>query len=297
MSISSSATNNFNAIIGFPSYTDDATVSEFTAGDWQTGYPVENLQALPLSYAARTADLDVAKTKVKIILAEKAKVQLVVFCVHNLSISARYRIRLFDDVALSQELADTGWQKVWPVMFDEDEVDWEGRNWWDRAYTDEQIASLPWHRPALIDTEVYSSGLTVELDDAANPDGFIQIGRLEIASARRLPMNYAPGAQMGFINTTTVETAKGGVEFFDVSESPRTFEGSIPMVAHETALQGFWEQLRRMGLHKPFFWWPNPTDELNMLRESFLARNSRISPLVQLAGGVDQIPLSFKEIF
>ena len=99
------------AVIGFPRWTELLTLA---GGSWAADYPLANLKTLPLSRVARSADATVASTQLTATLSPARPVRLVGLCRHNLSLAARYRLRLYQDAVLSTVLYDSGWGDVWP---------------------------------------------------------------------------------------------------------------------------------------------------------------------------------------
>ncbi len=58
----------------------------------------------------------------------------------------------------------------------------------------------------------------------------------------------------------------------------------------------FFEQLRQCGVSIPFLWLPNPDDQLNLLRDCFLARNAALNPLAHAFFQRGSVPLNFIEV-
>lgn len=92
--------------IGFPRWTRDVAFS--SAGAWSADYPVTNLGALPLARVARTTTVEPALTAFRGTLSKRRRVQIVVLCRHNLTLGAKWRLRLFSEPADVAPLFDSG---------------------------------------------------------------------------------------------------------------------------------------------------------------------------------------------
>lgn len=87
-------TEQWKAIMGFPRFTAAAT---FSAGATAAGYPASHLGLLPLSMVWRSADLQLANTQFTAVFSTSVPMEMVVLCRHNLSASARVRLRIYSD--------------------------------------------------------------------------------------------------------------------------------------------------------------------------------------------------------
>lgn len=281
-----------NAIVGFPRWTEKAA---FAAASEAAGYPASNLGTLPLAYPWRAADASAANTVITATFAQQRRVDFVVLCRHNLSVGASVTVSRYEDAAMTV-LLDSQTAAAWPAVFAEDQVDWNGGRWWDRTYTEEEIAGYPWHLPIRFDDQHYVSAVKVEIDDTANPAGYVQVGLLEMATAHQVPVNFAYGAQYGYQSRVETQDADGGTEYHRRRPKPRLFEGAVDYMPRDVALGTWLEMRRQLDVDQPFFWWPNPTDELHRLRDAFLARFTELSLHSYAAHRRDGVPIRLKEV-
>lgn len=279
--------------VGFPRWTADAT---FSGGGWSASYPVSNLGRLPLSRVARSMTVQPAQTQWRGELTKPRLVQIVALCRHNLTLGARWRVRLYADSDDVAPVFDSGLIDVWSQVLGQDEATWDGGNWWDLKYTADYIQGWAWYAPLFIPGQVTAQAFTVELVDTANPAGFVEVGLCEVASALDFPISTAFGSQVGFQSRTTVIEADGGVEYFERRAKPRTFTGAIAAVARATALSRFFEMQRQHDVDVPFFWWPTRESKKDALRTAFLARMQQLDPITQAYAAHDQIAVNYKEV-
>ena len=163
-----------------------------------------------------------------------------------------------------------------------------------RVYTQRAGADLA--KNLYIPGNLSAEQFTLEIDDEANPDGYVQIGLLEIAKGLLLPTPPATGAEYGFISRSVVTESEGGAQYMERRQKPRRFRGALPYVAHDTALVQFYELLRRYDVDVPFIFWPNITDAKNELRESFLARLDGLDAITRALHDRDMVLQHLREV-
>jgi len=259
---------DFRAIAGFPRYTGEAT---FSVGSAAAEYPGSNLGTLPLSYPWRSAGLDPAQTTITATFSRPRRLGLVVIGPHNFSLSATYQVDAYFDAGGTDLMWSSGNIPVWPAVFAETQVDWDGGRWWDRTYTPEEIQGYPWYRPTLIPTPDYARSVRIQIFDPFNPEGYVQAGLVELADALRFPVNPSYGATYGYKSRTETQEADGGTKYRRRRNKPRQFRGTIEYMGRDDALGSFLEMQRQLDVDTPFFWWPDPTDDKHVVRTAFMA--------------------------
>lgn len=288
--------NLATAIIGFPRFTAQAVFSGITPGSFDPRYPVAHLGVLPLSRVARTVDLDPSHTRFRFDLDPPRSLRLLVLCRHNLSEAARYRIRLYGDSALVTLLRDSGWMDVWEGMKEAEEQEWEDDGLWTGTLSYREIKGYPWYRPFRVVDGEYTLAGTVEIQDSQNPDGYVQVGLCELADAWPLSTNPEVGAEHGFKSRTLLQESDGGTEYFRRRPKSRLFTGTVAAMATPEAMGKGFEHQRLHDIDEPFFWWPNPLDNENLVRDAFLARNLDLGLLKYVGFNLKSLPLSLKEV-
>lgn len=281
-----------NAIVGFPRWTAEAT---FSATSVDAKYPAANLGTLPLSYPWRSASGALSGVSITATMPKLRKVGLVVIGRHNLSITATARVRVYRDIAKTVLVYDSGAFRVWPAVFTEDQVDWDGGRWWDRTYADDEVAGYPWYRPILVPGEEYAMAVQVDINDPDNTYGYLQISLLEVAAALQFPINFAYGAQYGYRGRTEAQESDGGTIQRRRRQKPRKFVGAIQYVSRDVALGSFLEMRRQLDIDLPFFWWPDPTDTVHGLRNAYMAHFTELDLQTYAALDLDGVPFANEE--
>lgn len=282
-----------NAIVGFPSWR---TKSTFTGGSWNATYPVTNLGILPLTRVARSTDATLASTQFIVTFDQLRPVGLVALVAHNCSAQAQVRYRFWQDTARTVLLYDTGFNDVLPISFPWGSLPWGDPHFWSGKYTAEDLAGVNVTSPTSLPILVLAAAMTVEISDAANSDGYVQIGVFEPAQMWQFSVNPLLGFEYGIRDRSITTEALGGAEFVQKMPSQRVWQGSIDFLPHGEAMgQGF-EFNRRLLTADPFIWWLDPLDTVNQIRNCVLARNSAINNARRVQFDADEFPLNLKEV-
>jgi len=223
-------------------------------------------------------------------------VRCLAFVRHNLSVGAKYRVRIWSDLAQSLLVYDSGWAPVWPVMFSESDVEWESDNWYSLTYAPEELAGTAWATPIWLGQLYSARKITVELDDQTNLDGAIDLGLFEISEGWQVSLNPDYGAQEGFRHRSQEIEALGGVKYFERRAKPRVWRGQISYLPRDEALARGFEHLRQADTVEPFLWFPHPDETTHYIRTVFLARNVNPGLMAYASPGASTLPLAFEEV-
>jgi len=283
---------NRNAIIGFPRWTQEL---ELSGGTWEESYPVENLGRLPLSRVARSVGLGPLQTRFTAILRKSRPIQILGLIRHNFSRSATIRIRIFADIS-GQVLLHDETLDAWPVVYPVDQLAWESDSFWDGRYSEDEMSGYSWTRPILLPKVMLARRIDFLITDLSNPNGYIDIGMVEVAQGWQLGVNFDWDASYGFDFRSTSTRALGGADHFTQLDKPRVFQGQVTGLDRGEAMSQAFELHRQMDLCNQFLWMPDPGEPLHWLRTVFLARNSNPGLLRYAHVKTDTIPLSFIEV-
>jgi hypothetical protein len=257
------------AVVGWPRWTSKVTL---TGGSWNATYPRENMKSLPLARVARSADATLASTQVIGTLDKDRGVRLFALVRHNLSLAARYRLRLYQDAARTILLLDTGWVDVWPEVYPADQLEWEDDQWWTGKYSEDEIAGYTWTRPIWLGQLYLARAFHLEIDDTTNADGFVQLGLLEVAQGYQVRLNVRYGYQEGWRPRSPAVEALGGARYFDQRDKPRVARGEIKYLPRDEVMARWFEIVRQQDVVEPMLWFPFPEEEVHWLRTAMLAR-------------------------
>lgn len=256
-----------NCLIAYPNVSDLATLS---GGSF----------VLPLSKLQNGVNRDVARTTnvasgsfVVNGLFEKGRPMRVMALVrHNFTTEATYRFRLFSDAAMTVTEYDSGVLPVFDVIYTEETETWDSGNLFDLTISAEDREGLTASLIHILPETFTERAFRLEVFDAANPDGYLEAGRLFVGSGWIPVINMTYGASLGFENRALIDESIGGTEYFDERENPRVARFALPRLNEDEAMGMAFELLRKQGVTKDVFYMWDTEDTFNILRRSFLGR-------------------------
>lgn len=282
-----------NCMIAFPNRADSATLS---GGAWAAGLPLANLQNRVIAKVARSATDANADTQFYIAYSTPQNIRVLGLVNHNCSIDARYRLRASNVSNFATTVYDSGWADVWPVVYPSDSLDWESESWWTGKYSAEEMAGYTTLLRHVLPTNVLASYWYIEIDDTANPAGYVQIGRLFIGPAWQPTHNASYGASHGWETDTQVEKAISGAEYFDRRTPYRVMRLTLDGMETDEAMARAFELQRRAGIDQEVLWMFDPADSVHALRRSFLGRMRQLSPIEYPYYNTNRTAFEIKEL-
>jgi hypothetical protein len=260
-----------NPVLGYPTATTAFTLG---GGNYVTEYPRSNLQTDDLAQVARTPDLQTTSTFFFGTSTLAIQVGVIGLFGINLTSSAHIRLRYWSDAAMATTpLLDTGSVPVFPGsrLSDPHWFFWNGINYPIRAFR-------------------------IDLADATNLAGYLDIGRLEIAFAYETGFGMAQGAQRGRLMRTAFTQTPSGMKFFSPYPSPRVLKATFD--ANDPEMSDFYlEILRLYDLYVPFIVIPEPDDPLRWNQSAMLVRLTQQSPMATYIDFFrSQMSLDFEQV-
>ncbi|MCK5297126.1 MAG: hypothetical protein KAJ75_09580, partial [Alphaproteobacteria bacterium] len=224
--------NKNNCILAYPNRVDDSATT-FSGGSWETALPLSNLKNRYLTKVARSTDAQKANTILNVDLATNRFVQVFALLKHNISNSGYIRVRAWDDAEHTIMLYDSDWKWAWPVVYADGQLEWEDDEWWTMSWPAD--TNYPLFHLIVLDTPVSARYWSVEIDDEDNPAGYIEAGRLVMASGWQPDKNFSYGAGLGWMSNTLADRTPGGVADFDERPSQRIQRLSLDHLTNDEA--------------------------------------------------------------
>lgn len=285
-----------NCLFGFPNVVDNGSPD---GGSWAADLPLDNMLSRVLAKKARSSDLATASTQFTLTLAATKRVRVIGLIAHNLSITARIRVRaaLVSDFSTTQY--DSGWGSVWPAVYTDDAttgLEWEDDNWWTGQYVPEELTGVNWNLIRIVGEAVQARYLKVEIDDQHNSAGYVEIGRIFAGPAWQPVKNMSYGASLGWETATQIEESLGGAEYFDRRTPYRVMRGSLDWLTTASGLQNAYELMRQAGVDGEILFVFDPDDTVNAVRRQFLGRMRTLSPLEYPYCDITRMPFEIKEL-
>ena len=288
-------------IFATPNYADETSTyaPTFSGGNWTAGLPLTNLQDRQLSKVARSSGDANADTKFEVDLkVVRGDIRVFALPAHNLSRAARVRIRGSNSAgSFGTPIYDSGWLDVYAPIYPPQTLPWGHPALWDGKITTEDLADLPFEFGFVhvTDEPQQARYWLVEIDDTANPDTYIELGRLWIAPAWQ-PSNYvAAGAKLGVTTSTQRQEMDGGASIFNEKPTRREFTFTVANLEADEAFSFAFDLQRRGGTSRQLFFVFDPDDTYHMHRRAFLAVCKELSPLDHPFSGFNSTPFALIE--
>ena len=279
----------------YPNHADRAA-AVLSGGSWEATLPLTNLQEEPLAQVARSTDAVITSTIVNVDFGAQQYIYVFALPKHNLTIDALVRVRLGNDNTFAADNYDTGWVKAYPVIYPANMPLWDDPGVWDGylAQTDYD-AGMEFGWTHVLTAPTGGRYVRVEINDTANPDGYVELGRLVLASGYQPIINFVPGAALGYENATTSTRTDGGAVFYKASRQWRRFNCLLKYQTEDEAMVHFYEIQRMLGTSNQLFFVYNISDTTHLARRSFLATVEKLSALEIHWGSYMDQPISLVE--
>lgn len=283
----------------YPNYADrqDCTLS---GGDWLSSLPLSNLKNRVLQKRARSKDTLPTSTKFDITLLSPQPVLCLTLAGHNLSVNARVKVVVYDDVLKNNIYYDSGWVDAWPQIFESDSLEWESDNFWLGTLSNDQRVDFT---PLFVD--LFSKAtfvpvakyITVEIDDTTNPDGYVEIGRLFFSDVWQPTRNASLGLSFKHNTTTEIETTLSDTEYFDVHRPRRSVSFNLDRIPLSDAFGRVFSLQRALGVHGEVLFAYTTEDVLYSYERRFLGRLQELDAISEpYVDRRHQVPVNIIEI-
>lgn len=267
-----------NVSMGWPNIIDETTVS---GGSWMASLPATNIQNRRISKVARSSDALLASTMLNIDTgATPSAVGLVALVVHNMSASAKVRIRADDAADFLTPVYDSGWVSVWPEgIIPQDLLEWEEDNFWLGTISQNAVAGYRAPFTHYLPTAAPMRYWRIEMDDMSNPDGWVQVGRVFMGKVWSPEYNMKYGMSIGYSDASASESSLTGEEFFDVRTRYRVHKFELGFMSKEEAVTYTLAMQQQLGTSGEMLISADRADTMNVPRTCFLGRMVSMTPV------------------
>lgn len=192
---------------------------------------------------------------------------------------------------------DSGWNAVWPSgMIPQALLEWEDDNFWLGTLSNNARAGYQSPYILLLASQQNLRYWRVEVGDTGNSDGYVQIGRLFMASTWVPSVNYAYGAGLGYQDPTPIETSLSGAEYFDTRSKFRVFNFELQYILNSEAYAYALDLQRLAGTSGEVLVVPDSSDTTNQPYRAFVGRLLQLSPITQPLPSAFCVPMQIKEL-
>jgi hypothetical protein len=227
----------------------------YSGGNWTTTLPLANLAEADVRRVARTTGVTTADTRFRVDLNAVMPVSISDFVLlnHNLTTTATVRFVVTSDAADASPAArtlETGPLPVWVPTVVPGSLPWGVFPWDGIDATAYPTGTAFFHRSAQIGVGRY---VWVYISDAANPAGYVQLGRFMAGTAWSPRSNVAYGASIKWIDPAEVRRTRGGRRLVHERPRYRQFEMSFGRLTQDEAMGIAFEIDRQLGKGGNFY--------------------------------------------
>lgn len=283
-----------NLLIGYQNRTDEGTLS---GGTWLSTLPLVNLQNRLVQRVARSSGATLAATKFVVDLGAAQSIGVVALVVHNLSVSGKVRVQGDTSTAFTTPTYSSGWVDVWPAgMIPPELLNWEDDNFWLGTISANARAGYQSPFIHVLTSATSCRYWQIEIDDTFNSDGYVQIGRLFMSATWTPSINYAYGAELGYKDTSPIETSLTGAEYFDVRSKPREFSIALEGLTDTEAYDVVLSMQRVSGISGEILQVPDLSDTMRIPARAYVGRLVEMSPISNPQPGRFTTKLKIREL-
>jgi hypothetical protein len=264
-----------NAVLATGALIDAATLS--STGTISAALPLTNLQTMQPGEVCRFTDL--SGMMVIADLGATTAVNLIALINHNLTSAATWRIRAADTEAnlTASPGYDSGDVTVWTLA--------------GKPASATQFLSLAFYATA----KSYR-WWRIDITDAANPDGFVDLGRLYIDAAFQPSRNLAYGWGVQIIDPSVQDQSLGGQTYVTERDVYRVLSFSLPYLTEDEAYEDAYELFRARGIKKDVLAIRNPDATTHLHRQSVYGLLLESPPIVNSKFNIHEAPFKVKEL-
>lgn len=268
------------AMFGHPIHSDAGTLS---GGDWEEARPLTYMQDRDTGKRARSTNDGTTATQFLLDLGADPNdwlVGVIAIVGHNLSTSALVQITGSDESDLSPAVYESGWVDAYREIYPWGILRPGEPGYANGRPADTQPTGIPFIQYV---PDVACRYWLFEFDDTLNPDGWLEIGRLIVASRYQPSGNFQPGASMAVQTRTVRDDTDSGSFVHDEKPNRRVFDGTFDAIDEDEAHVRFHDLDVLIGTSRPFLFIAEPAKNYHVHRGAFPAVMEKMNPLTWLA--------------
>ena len=243
-------------------YDNKADAGTVSAASEAGALVAANLQDMRLTKVARTTGL--SGQWFKSAFASAVYVDTVALWTHNLTLDATVRIRLSNNSDMSAPLYD---QTVvaWPSLYGWDEGGWDAYGW-DGIDELSDGAELKRFSVWRLGEAYQAAFLQLDITDNANPDGFLEAGRLIAGEGWQPSRNFGFGWVLDWVDPSEQTVMEGGNVFIDQREKYRVLTLPFKYATAGDAMVSYGDMNRIVGHSRDIMVLPYPDESPDRYR-------------------------------
>lgn len=239
---------------------------------------------------------DLTTSKFEVLFPTSRAADLIALVFHNFSLAARYRVTLSgSDGNLATPVWESGWVDVYGVIYANDELEWDDDNFWTGKLAKQDLGLYPPHLWIPLASKLATRRIRIEIDDATNEAGFLDIGGLIIGRTYTSTMNFERGRELSMTIRDLVDEAPSGRRFYDERRPRRVLTMTFARLL-DREMQRLFDAGARAGSSRPVVILPESDDPKSLLREAFPATFGALPSATFTYAGLGRTTGVFQEI-
>lgn len=263
-------------LIAYRNLVDEAVL---WGGAWSATLPASNLADRQPSRVARTIGTAPGNTSVTLDFGGGRPVRFVALVRHNLTQSGQWRIRMANNPDLSRPALDSGWIAIWPGAIPFGVGAWGEFNWGGKIDA-RQAATYGAQAVHTMPDAIQARYLRLDLEDADNPAGFLQAGRLVAGPAWQPSINFQHGWSIEQVDESEIRRSRGGQSFVNARPRYRRLRFTIDHLGKDEMFGHAYELERLKGKGGDIVVIADPDDRTHSLRHTLYGALSESAPIV-----------------
>lgn len=254
-----------NCMFAWPNRVDPSVLYApvLSGGSWLAALPRTNVQDRRLRKVARSTNALVASTQFDIDQGVARDLRVFAILVPNATAAATVRFRLSNIAGnFAAPIYDSTALLILPAGLDAEQL--EGMNVWKTIVA-----------PATQNGRY----IRVEIADAANPAGYVDVARVIAAPVYQPTINLAPGAGLGIEDLSTRQESDGGAATYREKAKRRVWAFTLEDEPETESMISQFDMQRIAGTTRQIHFVYNPDDTTHMHRRAFLGVMRKLSPL------------------
>lgn len=251
-----------NALLAWNNAVDGG-LYVYADGWWTYDATINNLGTVSLSQRWVTPGLVADDTRCTLGFAGDPAVAVIALCSHNLTLAATVRIRASNVSNFASTVYDSGTVDAFAT-----------------GVTEASREGLRWNFVYKLGAATAATYWRIEISDAANPDGYVSVGRLFAGLGVWIPsINMLAGAGIGFESNAEVMKALNGSEWFTSVEPHRVLRFGLQLPETEMLTNAFDLQRVAAGSRREVVAQWDASDGVHAVRRSLFGRLRTLSAI------------------
>lgn len=253
--------------------------------------PLNRLQKRVLKDRAITTDTTLSITAT---LDKPRPVGCVGLFSHNLSADARWRVCLFD--AADALLEDSGWQDVWPSVFQSYELAWEDDSFWLGKPDEEDLARFTTQAIWFADKAWQVKKVVIDIADDTNPAGSLHFGRLFLSDVYQPAVNMSYGVRWTVRDESEIDQALDKTKYFASAPRLRACSFALDWLSEDEAFSRLFRMRRDIGITDEVLFAQELAITPRWIQRTMLATAAQADPVTHPDAARHTHALSLEEI-